>query len=170
MNRTTRWIAVVLWLVGGACLIQAYQALVAPAPGASLLLELSGEGLQIYTCEEKNHHLEWVFKAPEAKLYDTPGHAVGTHSAGPTWRADNGVAVVGEVITTANAPEATAIPWLLLRVKSHEGAGILATAAYIRRIDTKGEWRRARAATRATCRSRRAWPCSATYQFFGAQQ
>jgi FtsP/CotA-like multicopper oxidase with cupredoxin domain len=125
MNRTTRWIAVVLWLVGGACLIQAYQALVAPPPGASLLLELSGEGVQIYTCEEKNHHLEWVFKAPEAKLYDTPGHAVGTHSAGPTWRADNGAAVVGEVITTANAPEATAIPWLLLRVKNHEGTGIL---------------------------------------------
>ncbi len=138
MIRTTRWTAVVLWLVGGACLIQAHQALVAPPPGASLLLELSGDGVQIYTCEEKNHHVEWTFKAPEGKAVRHAWACCRCHSAGPTWRAEDGSAVVGEVITAANAPEATAIPWLLLRVKSHEGAGMLATAAYIRRVDTKG--------------------------------
>ena len=51
---------------------------------------------------------------------------------------DDGSAVVGEVIAKADAPEAEAVQWLLLRVKSHEGSGTLSQAAYVRRADTKG--------------------------------
>jgi len=42
------------------------------------------------------------------------------------------------VAATAPAPVAGALPWLLLRVKRHEGEGALAGIAYIRRIDTVG--------------------------------
>lgn len=45
---------------------------------------------------------------------------------------------MGEVLAKAEAPDATAIPWLLLRAKSHEGNGVLTPVTYIRRAATKG--------------------------------
>ena len=47
-------------------------------------------------------------------------------------------AVVGDVVAKGDAPEPGAIPWLLLRAKSHEGSGRLSTVAFIRRTKTKG--------------------------------
>jgi len=40
------------------------------------------------------------------------------HFGGPTWKLDDGSAVVGEVIAKADAPEPDAFQWLLLRAKS----------------------------------------------------
>ncbi|MBU3537197.1 DUF3455 domain-containing protein, partial [Alkalihalobacillus clausii] len=79
----------------------------------------------------------WVFKAPEANLFDKQNRQVGTHFAGPSWKMSDSV-VVGEAVSRADAPASGAIPWLLLKAKSHEGSGTLSTAAFIRRIDTKG--------------------------------
>ena len=42
------------------------------------------------------------------------------------------------IFCLVDAPEKDAIQWLLLRVKSHQGQGILDKAAFIRRTDTKG--------------------------------
>src|SRR5205823_690235 len=68
-----------------------------PAPqGAPLLLELAADGVQIYACEAKGQGFEWVFKSPEANLFDQKGLQVGTHFAGPTWKIGED-AVVGEV-------------------------------------------------------------------------
>src|SRR5215471_21734657 len=104
-----------------------------PAPqGAPVLLDLAADGVQIYTCEAKGQGHEWVFKAPEANLFDKQGLQVGTHFAGPSWKLSDG-AVVGEVAARADAPASGAIPWLLLKAKSHEGSGILSTVAFIRR-------------------------------------
>lgn len=72
---------------------------------------------------------EWVFKAPEANLFDAKGLQVGTHFAGPSWKAGDGSVVVGEVASRADAPDTGAIPWLLLRAKSKEGTGVLSTVA-----------------------------------------
>jgi hypothetical protein len=46
--------------------------------------------------------------------------------------------VVGEVVAKADAPEAGAITWLLLRAKGHEGSGEMTAVAFIRRLNTKG--------------------------------
>src|SRR5260221_4758002 len=76
-----------------------------PAPqGASMLLEVAADGVQIYACEAKGQAFEWVFKAPEANLFNAQGLQVGTHFAGPTWKAGDGSSAVGEVAARADAP------------------------------------------------------------------
>jgi hypothetical protein len=139
-----------------------------PAPqGAPLLLELAADGVQIYACEAKGQGFEWVFKAPEANLFDQKGLQVGTHFAGPTWKLSDG-AVVGEVAARADAPERGAIPWLLLRAKSHEGSGILSTVAFIRRADTRGGAAPATECDKAHSGAQARVRYSAAYQFYGA--
>ncbi len=110
----------------------------AAPPGARLLLEAAAQGVQIYTCEKQSDGYRWVFTAPDATLFDVAGRQIGTHFAGPTWQMEDGSKIVGEVIAQDLAPEPHAIAWLLLRVKSHEGSGILSGANLVRRVDTKG--------------------------------
>lgn len=118
--------------------LRADETAVAPPPGAVLALDLVADGVQIYVCEAKDQGFDWAFKAPEASLFDRTGRQIGTHFGGPTWKLADGSAVVGEVVAQADAPAAGAIPWLLLRAKSHEGSGALSAAAFIRRADTQG--------------------------------
>ncbi len=125
--------SLLLVLAGGA---RAEDALVPPPAGATVLVELEADGVQIYACEVKEKPA-WVFKAPEAALFDQEGRQVGTHFAGPTWE-DGAGSVTGEVVARAEPPDDDAIPWLLLRAKSHEGTGPIAAAAFIRRFDTVG--------------------------------
>jgi hypothetical protein len=114
----------------------AQQPLVAAPPGAKLLLEAAAQGVQIYTCETGSDGYHWVFSAPDAALFDTAGRQIGTHFAGPTWQMEDGSKIVGEVEAQAPAPEPHAITWLLLRVKSHAGNGLLSSVGLVRRIDT----------------------------------
>jgi hypothetical protein len=58
--------------------------------------------------------------------------------AGPSWQAQDGSTVVGEVITSSTSPQAGSIPWLLLRAKSHSGDGVFASIGFIVRIQTEG--------------------------------
>jgi len=124
-------VAALLLLAAGA----AGKELTPPA-GARLLFSAAADGVQIYACEAQGGGFAWVFKAPEAALFDDSGRQVGTHFAGPTWQASDGSAVAGEVIDKAEA--FGAVPWLLLRAKTHQGEGRLAAVAYIERRDTKG--------------------------------
>jgi hypothetical protein len=156
-------------LVGaGAVAVNADQTGVVPPPGSALLLEASADGVQIYICEPKGSVFQWTFTAPEANLFDKQGRQIGTHFAGPTWKMADGSGIVGEVIAKADAPEKNAIQWLLLRAKTHEGQGVLADAAFIRRTDTKGG-----VAPRAGCDASSVseqvrMRYSAIYQFFSA--
>ena len=139
-----------------------------PAPkGAPLLLAVDADGVQIYTCEAKDQGFAWVFKAPEANLFDKQGRQIGTHFAGPSWKFADG-SVVGEVAARADAPATGTIPWLLLKAKSHEGAGVPANTAFVRRLDTKGG-----SAPTAGCDAAHKGEQAriryyALYQFFGA--
>ena len=93
-------------------------------PGSHLYLEALASGVQIYECSMRpDSAFEWAFKAPEATLSDRAGHPLGKHYAGPTWEANDGSAVSGEIKARDPGPTATAIPWLLLGAKSHLGAG-----------------------------------------------
>jgi hypothetical protein len=60
------------------------------------------------------------------------------HSAGPSWRHKDGSAVTGKAIAKVAAPQGDSIPWLLLTVVSHDGAGVLERVSSIQRLHTKG--------------------------------
>jgi hypothetical protein len=127
-------------LLAGAAPIHSLRAAepLVPAPqGAPLLLEVEADGVQIYVCEPKDQGFQWLFKAPEANLFDKQGVQIGAHYAGPTWKLSDAT-ITGEVVGKADAPASGAIPWLLLKAKSHEGTGKAAATAFIRRAETKG--------------------------------
>jgi hypothetical protein len=105
-----------------------------PPAGARIVLEAKGEGVQMYACDG----VEWVFKAPEAKLFDASGKVIGIHFAGPTWKLDDGGEVQGEVIASMPAADADSVAWLLLRAKPGTAAGSLASVDFIRRSATRG--------------------------------
>ena len=143
------------------------QAAVAPPAGAPLLVEAQGDGVQIYVCEAKDKGPEWVFKAPEANLFDAEGRQIGTHFAGPGWKLADGSEVTAAVLAKAAAPVAGAVPWLLLEVKTHVGSGRLAAVATIRRADTKGGAAPATGCDASHVGEQARMRYSATYQFFG---
>jgi hypothetical protein len=99
---------------------------------------LLGKGAQVYACTPAAAGYAWQLKAPDAVLTDAAGHRFGRHFAGPTWQAEDGSAVVGEVLATSQAPQSEAIPWLVLRAKAHAGDGVFADVSTIVRSATKG--------------------------------
>lgn len=122
------------------------QALHAQAPSTSIdlpsgvrtVLRAKGDGVQIYDCTVTAGEGKWILKAPEAKLLDASGRAIGRHFAGPTWRLDDGSQVQGELVASKPAPDAGSIAWLLVRAKSGTASGKLADVTLIRRTDTHG--------------------------------
>lgn len=121
-----------------AAVLAAGLGLAGPARAAGNAIELRGVGAQIYVCQASASGFEWRFKAPEARLVDGSGAEFGRHFAGPSWQAKDGSTVVGEVVATGAAPRPDSIPWLLLRAKSHDGAGVLANIGFIVRSQTQG--------------------------------
>ena len=113
-----------------------------PQTGASLLLHAIGRGVQIYTCSAStiggNTSYAFALTAPDATLYDEQMHAIGKHSAGPTWTLTDGSNVVGALQAKSPSPTPAAVPWLLLKVASNNGAGRLARATFVHRLNTSG--------------------------------
>jgi len=95
-------------------------------------------GVQIYVCRETAPGVfEWVFKAPEAVLYDNDENIVGIHYGGPTWESNSGSFVIGARVDGVTV-DPTAIPWLLLRNVNNGGPGVFAKTKFIQRINTVG--------------------------------
>ena len=116
------------------------EALKVPA-NQVLFLETQAAGVQIYECrasKDDPSRLEWIFKAPEAQLFDEAGKKIGRHYAGPTWESNDGSKVVGEVRAQDKGPDPTAIPWLLLNAKSTSGSGVFSQTQSIQRLYTSG--------------------------------
>jgi len=109
-------------------------ALKVPA-GERLSLEAHADGVQIYGCGADG---QWALKAPEAQLADRDGRKIGRHYAGPTWEANDGSKVTGEVKARENARGAGDIPWLLLAATSASRYGTLGRTLSIQRMDTVG--------------------------------
>jgi hypothetical protein len=147
--------------------VAADPAAVSPPVGAPLILEVQADGVQIYACEDSGNGPAWVFKSPEANLFDSRGQQIGTHFAGPSWKLTDGSAVTATVVSKADAPMPGAIPWLLLEAKSHEGSGVLTTVSKIRRIDTKAGSAPAAGCDAIHLGQQARMRYSATYQFFG---
>jgi hypothetical protein len=141
-------------------------SLAVPA-GEHLLVKARAKGVQIYTCaaNAKNAaQLEWTLKAPEAQLIDDKGKPLGKHYAGPTWEANDGSKVVGEVV--AKVAQAGTIPWVLLRGKA-QGSGVLGAVTSVQRLDTVGGAAPASGCDEAHRGAEVRVPYSASYVFFG---
>jgi hypothetical protein len=109
-----------------------------PPAGVRDVLRAKGNGVQIYVCTDAPAGFKWVLRAPDAKLLDASGKTIGKHFAGPTWRLLDGSQVQGELMASKPAPEANAVPWLLLRAKPGTATGSLANVTFIRRTETHG--------------------------------
>src|SRR5579862_2426646 len=131
------------------------------------LLELHGDGVQIYSCVLDKTTLNWKFQGPEANLSNADGTAAGSHYAGPTWKLLDGSEVKGTMIGTKSSADAGAIPWLLLKVASHAGQGKLQDAEYITRTDTKGGVAPSSGCDATHQGEQARIPYSATYRFYG---
>ena len=126
VGRACAWVIAVLPLV--------WRGAAAAEPAIQLL----GKGVQVYGCAKAGPSYAWHLIGPDATLTDAAGKVAGHHLAGPTWRANDGSAVVGSVLTTAPSPQKGSVPWLVLSAKSHAGAGRFADIAFVVRSQTEG--------------------------------
>jgi hypothetical protein len=133
-------LSLVAFVAGAETGVSIPEKLRAPQ-GEVLSLETMATGVQIYECgiaREAPGKFQWVFKAPEADLFDVAGKRIGKHYAGPTWESNDGSKVVAAVKARGDAPDAKSIPWLLLGAKSTAGAGVFGKTTSIQRVRTAG--------------------------------
>ena len=128
----------------------------------SLAMIAAAKGVQIYECRAG----EWAFVAPEAELFDASGKPIGRHYAGPSWEAVDGSKIVGSVTASAAAPDAVAIPWLLLGAKSVGPAGTFSQVSTVRRVHTRGGMAPVSGCFAATAGTVERSPYTADYYFF----
>ena len=144
----TKITAFLLVLLGAACaspqpptsMVKTPDKLKPPA-NESLAMIVSAKGVQIYECRVKKDQAgsyEWAFVAPEADLFDTSGRKIGRHYAGPHWESTDGSKIAGTVKESTDAPQADAIPWLLLVTKSVGSQGSFSKITSIQRVNTAG--------------------------------
>jgi hypothetical protein len=116
---------------------QVPDAIKAPA-GQEVVLVAHATGVQIYACTAVDGRFTWTLKAPDAELHDSTGTLIGYHSAGPTWKLNDGSAITGKAAAKAESPEQDSIPWLLINVVSHSGSGQLSRVLTVQRVNTQG--------------------------------
>jgi hypothetical protein len=131
---------------------------------------VAARGVQIYECRALPNAAgaSWVFVAPEAELLDGRGNVTGKHYAGPHWEALDGSKIVGAVKARSDAPQAGAIPWLLLSAKSVGGPGRYAGVTSVQRIHTVGGLAPAKACDSGTLGEVERVPYTADYVLFSS--
>lgn len=135
----------------------------------TLSFAAEAKGVQIYECRARKDDaskFEWVFKAPEADLFDRQGKRIGRHYVGPTWEAIDGSKVVGEVKAREPSPDANAVPWLLLVARKHEGNGVFTRVTSIQRLETVGGKAPAQGCDQSSQGNEVRVPYTAVYYFY----
>jgi hypothetical protein len=154
----------------GALKPPSVPAALQPPPDATLMVRYRAQGAQIYTCKATpgaGTAFAWTLKAPDASLTDEGCKPVGTHFAGPTWKATaDQSTVVGMKLAEAPAPVAGAVPWLLLKASSTTGQGVMSSVVAVQRVDTAGGVAPADQCSAATVGTEIRVPYSATYYFY----
>ena len=115
------------------------------APGAfgvaerETVLQVHAAGAQVYQCEAgPGVGAVWTFREPISTLIGDGSKTIGRHFAGPSWELDDGGAVKGKLLASAPGAGADDIPLLKLTVSERRGAGVLAGASLILRLNTHG--------------------------------
>jgi hypothetical protein len=142
-------------------------------PTQELIQQLHATGVQIYQCQPTKSdpsQFEWAFKQPEATLLTKGGRNFGKHYGGPSWEANDGSKVIGEVVAHYDSPNPNSIPWLLLRAKATSGNGVFKDVQFVQRLNTVGG-----SAPLGACRQDQAGqqgraPYTADYVFYGAKR
>nr|WP_321984478.1 DUF3455 domain-containing protein [uncultured Lichenicoccus sp.] len=155
-------------LLSKCALLGASMGLAGIAVGARAadVIALQARGVQDYACRAAGAGYAWALTGPEATLYTADGTLAGRHFAGPSWQARDGSTVVGELLAFGSS--AGAVPWLVLRAKSHGGAGIFAGVTYVTRTDTSGGLPPSGGCDAAHAGAGARVPYRATYSFFAA--
>jgi hypothetical protein len=109
-----------------------------PPEQATIEMGLPASGVQVYACSsaKPGEAPSWTLEAPHA-LLSSGDRVTGIHFAGPTWQGLDGSQVKGARLASADAPAATAIPWLLLSA-TPAGTGTFSQTTHIQRLDTVG--------------------------------
>jgi len=131
-------LAAVVMVLSFSAVGQEVPSQLQPQANEQLLFQVRGKGDQIYTCMMEGSQFGWKLKAPEAQLFDKDGKKFGKHFAGPSWEANDGSVVVGKAAANVPAPDGDSIPWLLVKIVSHGGEGLLSPATTIQRLNTSG--------------------------------
>jgi Protein of unknown function (DUF3455) len=121
-------------------------ALLYPGAGMIPYLQVIGRGTQTYTCALSDAGAAWSAGVPDAILEGPDGRPVGTHFEGPTWKwtADESLFVgsraAAEGFVAAPSPDDAGIdiPWLLLPRKAGTDAGVMGSARFVQRVNTRG--------------------------------
>jgi hypothetical protein len=140
-----------------------------PPANEQLFLQVHAKGDQVYTCKSEGTQSAWTLKAPDAQLFDKNEKPFGKHFAGPSWEANDGSRVVGKAVANAPSPDTDSIPWLLVTIVSHEGAGVLSRATTIQRLNTKGGKAPASGCDASHAGQEVRVPYSADYLFYAPQ-
>jgi len=112
---------------------------IAVPPGLEPVLSVRASGSQIYTCQAgADGKFTWTLKAPDAELKDRKDKVIGHHSAGPTWKLNDGSEVTGKAAAHVDSLDSESVPWLLVNVTSNSGKGALAKVTVIQRVHTHG--------------------------------
>jgi hypothetical protein len=144
-----------------------------PPADQVLALKAPASGVQLYECsasQDQPARFEWVFKAPEAELFDEAGKKVAKHYAGPTWESTDGSMVVGAVKARDDGPDPNAIPWLLLNAKSNSGTGVFSQVKSIQRLQTVGGKAPSAPCSKDDAQKVARVPYKAVYYFYVAKQ
>jgi len=107
--------------------------------GEEVVLLAHATGSQVYTCQAAaDGKFSWTLKGPDAELKDRKDKVIGQHSAGPTWKLKDGSEVTGKAAAHVDALDPASIPWLLVKVVSHAGNGLLTNVTDIQRVHAHG--------------------------------
>lgn len=161
------------WLVPPAQLPDA----IAIPDSVRIKLHYRGIGFQIYGClanggadagaDAGPTTYGWVFKAPEATLYNATYVPSGLHGAGPSWTSSDGSVLTARLLAQVDSPLPDAIPWLLLKELSVAGdPGELSDIAIVQRLNTAGGKVPANGCDATTVNTMTRVPYSADYYFY----
>lgn len=121
------------------CAAGAAMTGIEPAAGETPLMTVAAHGVQVYECRAAAGAAPaWAFVAPDADLFAPDGRRIGHHGAGPVWTHVDGSGFAGTLRGRVEAPQAGAIPWLLLVAKPQGPAGTFGRVSSVQRIHTVG--------------------------------
>jgi len=141
------------------------------AANESLAMIVAAKGVQIYECRAGKDAgtADWVFVAPEADLFDASGKNIGRHYAGPRWESFDGSTIAGTTKERIDAPQADAIPWLLLTAKSVGPEGSFSKVTSVQRVSTVGGVAPKTGCSSASVGQLARMPYTADYYFLAAR-
>ena len=100
---------------------------------------------------------------------DGRGNPIGKHGAGPYWQALDGSRTLGTAKARADAPNADAIPWLLLAARPDGAKGSFSAITSIQRVNTVGGKAPASGCSRSNYGATARVAYSADYHFYGSR-